>query len=169
MEAADGNYGARLEYIRHMEALVGKIFELIQEADEIIRCDEALDQEYEERIKNGTEDDPEFLVRWTADDGTRIRSVTVFLDRTLENGCDPGNFQLALASSSEAAARSIARSAIFIRHSAHRFSSLYELRKCYAFHPRSDGFGCSVHLESSCGSQTFHPFYVAAKDPNLYL
>ena len=112
MEVADGNDGARLEYIRHMEALVGKIFELIQEADEIIRCDEALDQEYEERIKNGTEDDPEFLVRWTADDGTRIRSVAVFLDRTLENGCDPGNFQLALASSSEAAARSIARSAI---------------------------------------------------------
>lgn len=103
MEAVNGNYGARLEYIRHMESTVGKIFDLIQEVEEIIRLEEALDQEYEERIKNGTEDDPEFQARWNADYGTRVCSVVVVLSRTFGDENDPRNGQLVLASSYDAA------------------------------------------------------------------
>ena len=92
MEAADGNYGARLEYIRHMETVVpvGKIFEMIfEEIDEMNRIAETLDQEYEDRIKNGTENDPDFQARWNADDGTRGHSSIVVLSRTFGDENDP--------------------------------------------------------------------------------
>ena len=43
------------------------------------------------------------------DDGTRVRSVVVVLDRTLENASDQRNtYQLVLASSHEAAIESVA-------------------------------------------------------------
>ena len=63
----------------------------------------------EERIKNGTEDDPEFQARWNVDDGTRVRSVVVVLERTFGNASDQRNTcQLVLASSHEAAVESVA-------------------------------------------------------------
>ena len=52
MEAADGNYGARLEYIRHMETVVGKIFEMIfEEIDEMNRIAETLDKNTKTGLK----------------------------------------------------------------------------------------------------------------------
>ena len=103
MEATDENYGARLEYLRNIESFVRSIFDAVQEIEETNRIAEALDQEYEERIKNGTENDPDFQARWNADDGTRGHSVVAVLYRTLENGCDSGDSQLVMASSYEAA------------------------------------------------------------------
>ena len=103
MEAADGNYGARLEYTRHMETVVGKIFEIFEEIDEMNRIAEALDQEYEDRIKNGKENDPHFQARWNADDGTQVRSTIVVLSRTFGDENDPRDGMLVLASNYETA------------------------------------------------------------------
>ena len=97
---ADGNYGAKMEYLRRMEDLVETFFDLVDDIEEMNRYCEALDQEYEERVKNGTENDPGFQERWNADDSRR-RSAVSFIK------FNDANVVVVLASSFDAAMENI--------------------------------------------------------------